>query len=61
MKIYVNGLASLPQGWRMHNALRTPPSPQPLSHKGRGALAPLPPRGRGAGGEGARCALCLWM
>lgn len=61
LKAAVEG--ALTAEWR--EARRNSPSPQPLSHQGRGAMAtdvlndtgmltPLPSRGGGAGGEGAK-------
>lgn len=61
LKAAVEG--ALTAEWR--EARRNSPSPQPLSRQGRGAMAtdvlndtgmltPLPPRGGGAGGEGAK-------
>lgn len=61
LKAAVEG--ALTAEWR--EARRNSPSPQPLSHQGRGAMAtdvlndtgmltPLPPRGGGAGGGGAK-------
>jgi signal transduction histidine kinase len=53
LNLLANAIQACERGGRVVLRTRVDPSPQPLSHEGRGASdAPLSPRGRGVGGEG---------